>query len=71
MVSENAVDFIELHSQYLARNRAHYGIILTSAERFPRRRAGIGRLVRALDSLLQESAAEDALRLDLRWLGSS
>jgi predicted nuclease of predicted toxin-antitoxin system len=70
LVSENATDFIELHGQCLTRGQKHYSIILTSAEQFPRRRAGIGRLVRALDTLLRESVPEDALRLDLRWLAA-
>lgn len=68
VVSENANDFVELHKLYLTHREAHYGIVLTNAHRFPRSRAGIGRLVRALDNLLRQSPAEDALRADLRWL---
>lgn len=68
LVSENATDLIELHRLYLSRGDMHYGIVLTSARRFPRSRAGIGRLVRALHDLLEQSPTEGALRADLRWL---
>jgi predicted nuclease of predicted toxin-antitoxin system len=68
VVSENARDFAELHKLSLTHREAHYGIVLTNARRFPRNRAGIGRLVRALDNLLLKSPAEDALGADLRWL---
>ena len=68
VVSENAIDFLELHKQYLVAGKAHYGILLTSARSFPRTRAGIGKLVRALDKFLSDAGGEDALRLDVRWL---
>jgi Domain of unknown function (DUF5615) len=68
VITENAVDFIPLHAQYLSRGDRHFGIVLTSARRFPRRRAGTGRLVPALNDLLERSPHEDALTSDLRWL---
>ena len=68
VLTENARDFVDLHKLSLTRREAHYGIVLTSARRFPRSRAGIGQLVRALDNLFKQSPAEDALRADLRWL---
>jgi hypothetical protein len=71
VVTENAVDFVPLHEQYLARGDRHYGIVLTNARRFPRSHAGTGQLVRALHNLLEQSPHADALRSDLRWLPSS
>jgi len=71
VVTENAADFVALHDQYISRGERHYGIVLTSANRFSRKRAGTGRLVRALHDLLEQFPREDSLRADLRWLGLS
>lgn len=68
VVSENASDFVPLHADYLIRGKRHYGVVLTSRRRFPRTRAGIGRLVRALEGLLTEASTIEALRAELRWL---
>ena len=68
IVTENASDYLELHHDYLARSKGHFGIVLTSARRFPRRRAAIGRLVTGLDALLKLVPGDDALRADVRCL---
>lgn len=68
VVSENASDFRPIHEEYLMQGKRHYGIILTNARRFPRTRAGTGRLVKALDRLLMEASSEHALMAELRWL---
>ncbi|MGH7764892.1 MAG: DUF5615 family PIN-like protein [Candidatus Dormibacteraceae bacterium] len=68
VVSENAADFVPLHEDCLIRGKPHYGIVLTNRERFSRTRAGIGRLVRAIEGLLTEASTSEALRAELRWL---
>lgn len=68
VVTEDAADYLVLHEQYLSRGLRHRGIVFTSARRFPRRRAGIGRLVRALDDLLKSRLADDSLVADVLWL---
>lgn len=54
VVTENVADFVELHRRSVLRGDPHGGIVFTSPRRFPRTRRGIGRLVRALESLLTE-----------------
>ncbi len=67
VLTEDVADFAALAQDYARRGQAHHGIVLTSA-RFTRRRAGLGRLVRALDAFLSEHPAEDALHRQTRWL---
>jgi hypothetical protein len=62
IVTENVIDFVPLHAEALATSASHFGVVLTSPRTFPRTRRVIGRLVRALDRLLAEHAADDALR---------
>ncbi len=54
IVTENVADFAELHRQSVLGGEPHAGIIFTSPRGFPRTRRGIGRLVRALESLVME-----------------
>ncbi|MGH2472507.1 MAG: DUF5615 family PIN-like protein [Candidatus Limnocylindria bacterium] len=68
VVSENARDFTVLHRHWIERGRAHYGIVLTSSRRFPRRRHSPSPLLAALRTLLRANPAEDALRDQLLWL---
>lgn len=68
VVTENAGDFLRLHADYLSRGRPHVGLILTTSDKFPRTGASLGRLVTALDELLQILQAEDALSSAAHWL---
>lgn len=68
LVTENVADYARLHELHLSRGDRHYGIVLTSRRRFPPNSAGIGRLVRALDELLNAFEKQDALLSDLHWL---
>jgi hypothetical protein len=68
VVTEDAADYFALHEQYLSRGLRHRGVVFTSARRFPRSRAGIGRLVRALDGLLKSRPGDDSLVADVLWL---
>jgi predicted nuclease of predicted toxin-antitoxin system len=65
LVTENVRDFAPLHGAFLNSGEDHCGLVFTSAVRFPRRRSGIGALVRALAALASE--APD-LRSDTYWL---
>ncbi len=67
LVTENARDFMILASE-LVETSAHFGLVLTSAKRFPRHEAGTGALVRALESLLRAHPREAALRGAVIWL---
>ena len=68
LVSENAGDFSVLHRRWLERGRAHYGIVLTSSRRFPRRRQSPSPVLAALRALLRANPSEDAFRGQLVWL---
>jgi len=68
VVTEDAADYLALHRLWVSRGEHHFGVVLTSARRFPRSRRGIGRLVRELDALLHDGADDEALRADVRWL---
>jgi hypothetical protein len=65
LVTESVRDFAPLHGAFLNAGEEHFGLVFTSAVRFPRRRSGIGALVRALAALASE--APD-LRSDTYWL---
>lgn len=52
LVTENVVDFVELHRQSVLGGDPHGGLVFTSPRRFPRTRRAIGRLARAIDALL-------------------
>lgn len=54
VVTENVVDFAELHRQSVLRGDSHAGLVFTSPRRFPRTRRAIGKLVRALDALIAD-----------------
>lgn len=68
VVSEDARDFAILHRRLLDDGRTHYGIVLTSARRFRRRKGAVRPLLAALRGLLRAHPTEDALRDQLVWL---
>ena len=65
LVTENVVDFIELHRESMLTGEEHAGLIFTSSKRFPRNRRAIGRLVRALGALQTNRSALDG---EIVWL---
>lgn len=69
ILTENVVDFVELHRLALLTGTEHFGLIFTSPRRFPRRRRAIGRLVRALGALCAARPGDEALRGQTWWLG--
>lgn len=68
IVTENVADFVELHRSAVVASASHFGIVFTSPRQFPRTRRAIGRIVRALDSLLVAHPSADALRDQTWWL---
>ncbi len=69
LVTENVLDFMLLHHEYLRSGRNHNGLIFASARRFKRSRAGIGALVRALHSFLTQVKDERLVFLNtVVWL---
>jgi hypothetical protein len=68
LVTENVADFVELSRQFAAREEDHYGLIFTSATRFPRSRATVGAFVRELGRLLRARPDDDALLGQTHWL---
>lgn len=66
IVTENVVDFLDLHADSLQYAERHSGIILASNAAYPRARAStLGALVNALERLLVQV---DRLDADVRWL---
>jgi len=61
IVTENVVDFVELHRSAVVSGMDHYGLVFTSPRGFPRTRRAIGRLVRALDARDEHTAGPEVL----------
>jgi hypothetical protein len=68
LVTENVRDFAPLHGSFVNSGEDHCGMVFTSPVRFPRRRSGIGALVRALAALAVEAPN---LRSDTYWLDAA
>jgi predicted nuclease of predicted toxin-antitoxin system len=68
LVTENVADFAELHRAAVITGDRHFGIVFTSARRFPRAERGIGRLLAALDLLCDGNPADEALVNQTWWL---
>ena len=68
LLSENAADFMPLVHQHAARGAEHYGLLFSSPVSMPRGAGTVGLFVEALDRLLRERPAEDALRDQVLWL---
>lgn len=68
LVTENARDYVPLAARSAAEDLRHYGVILTSPARHPRRPDARGRLVDALARLLEGRRSPDGLRDAVLWL---
>ena len=62
VVTSNIRDFRPLHADSLKTSSPHYGIVLVSTGKYSLRRDNPGPLVAALDKLLAQSPATDALQ---------
>ncbi len=68
IVTENVADFMELHRAASITQATHFGVVFTSSRQFPRTRRAIGRLVHALEALLNGHRSVDSLRDQTWWL---
>jgi predicted nuclease of predicted toxin-antitoxin system len=68
VVTENVADFVELHRTAVISGRRHFGIVFTSGRRLPRNARNIGKMVRALDALLDANRSDHALLNQTWWL---
>lgn len=68
IVTENVADFSVIAGDYDQRGQVHYGLMLADPSRYPRGSPGtIGRIVTALDRLLEEHSETTPASLR-RWL---
>lgn len=68
VVTENARDFVPLAARSAAQDIRHYGVIITSPIRHPRRPDARARLIDGLALLLEERSSLDGLRDAILWL---
>jgi len=68
VVTEDVGDFMPLAARRLSDRKPHRGVVLVSRQAFPRHRAGFGRLVRALETLLAQHPGDDDLVGSMVWL---
>jgi predicted nuclease of predicted toxin-antitoxin system len=55
LVTENIRDFARLHSEWLAQNRSHPGILFVSTKAYPYNRARFSRLAKATEQIHKQS----------------
>ncbi|MFN2469448.1 MAG: DUF5615 family PIN-like protein [Gaiellaceae bacterium] len=68
LVTEDVADYARLARDFGARGLKHGGILFTSTRRFPRGAGGSGALLAALEKLLADRPAENALEGVTLWL---
>lgn len=68
LVTNDVLDFQLIHNQMLTAGEEHYGLIFTSDSTMPRNKASIPLWVSALERILTEHSAEDALKNRVRHL---
>jgi predicted nuclease of predicted toxin-antitoxin system len=61
MVTNNVRDFAPLVEDFGLRGETHYGVVLTNDSTFPRSKAGVGLLIRALSALVEDAPDDDLL----------
>lgn len=68
LLTNNARDFVPIIREWGAEGRSHLGLILTDDSSWPRTLDNAGRYIDALDALLTQHPADDALVDRVRWL---
>jgi predicted nuclease of predicted toxin-antitoxin system len=68
LVTNDVLDFQLIHNQMLAADEEHYGLIFTSDSTMPRNKASIPPWVKALERVMTEHSAADALKNRIRHL---
>lgn len=72
VVTDNVADFFACHQRRLARQRAHFGLLLFTNDTFPRHRhdAFVGQLLSALVAELDARPSDDESSW-VRWLATA
>jgi len=68
LVTNDVLDFQLIHNQMLAAGEEHYGLIFTSDSTMPRNKVSIPLWLKALEKVLTEHSADDALKNRVRHL---
>jgi len=68
LLTNNVADFAVIARGWLAEGRSHHGLIFTSDASRPRSRETIGSYVRALDRLMKDHPAINAMVERVHWL---
>jgi predicted nuclease of predicted toxin-antitoxin system len=68
LVTNDVLDFQLIHNEMLAAGEEHYGLIFTSDSTMPRNKVSIPLWVKALEKVLTEHSADDALKNRVRHL---
>lgn len=68
IVTNNVADFVPLVQAAATSGTRHGGVLFTSDRSLPRSRAGIGRYVAVLQTLLVAHPTDDAFASETRWL---
>lgn len=68
LLTENVADFAPVVRTLVASGEDHWGVVFSSPRSLPRGAATIGLFAEALDRLLSERRAEDALKDQIWWL---
>lgn len=68
LLTNNVRDFIPIATPWAGDGRTHQGLLLVSDRTLRRSRNTIGAYVKAIDRLLRDHPADDALRDHIRWL---
>ena len=68
LLTNNVRDFVPIATRWAGDGRSQYGLLLVSDRTLRRSRNTIGAYVKAIDRVLRDHPADDALRDQIRWL---
>jgi hypothetical protein len=71
VVTENVKHFMPIVIESAAARERHFGVVFNSPRSMPRGRETIGVFVEALDSILSDHPADDALADQVAWLSQT
>jgi predicted nuclease of predicted toxin-antitoxin system len=70
IMTNNVKDFVPLANRAAVNGEDHFGLVLTSDKRMPRRLDAIGLVVEAVDEFLGRYQAKEGCRNQVRWLSA-
>lgn len=68
VVTGDVRDFMALGARRLRDRKPHLGVVLVARQAFPRHRHGVGRIIRALEALLERHPGDEDLVGPVVWL---